>query len=158
MKWIWSTAFVVVAVSAVASAQSGKEMNEPKMGNNMNTTYSGCVEAVNHGGSFLLTHVGEEHQSGPAVKRTPTMMNHDAMMKTDSEMAKKDDPSASNEMHGDHMMPSAVVLTGRSDLKKHVGQKVTVTGSLSHGMSETMSSDRDTLAVASLKVVAKSCS
>ena len=56
------------------------------------------------------------------------------------------------------MMPSAVVLTGRSDLKKHVGQKVTVTGSLSHGMSETMSNDRDTLAVASLKVVAKSCS
>ena len=158
MKWIWSTAFVVVAVSAVASAQSGKEMSEPKKGSNMNMTYTGCVEAVNHGGSFLLTHVGGDHQSGPAVKRMPTMMNHDAMMKTDSETAKKDDPSASNEMHGDHMMPSAVVLTGRSDLKKHVGQKVTVSGSLSHGMSETMSSDRSTLAVASLKVVAKSCS
>ena len=91
MKWMWSTAFVVVAVSAVASAQSGKEMNEPKMGNMM--THYGCVEAVNHGGSFLLTHVGDDHQSGPAVKRTPTMMNHDAMMKTDSEMAKKDEPA-----------------------------------------------------------------
>lgn len=158
MKWMWSTAFVVVAISAVASAQSGKEMSEPKMGSTMNMAYTGCVEAVNHGGSFLLTHVGEDHQSGPSVKRTPTMMDHEAMMKTDSEMAKKDEPSASNEMHGDHMMPSAVVLTGRSDLKKHVGQKVTVTGSLSHGMSETMSSNRDTLAVASLKVVAKSCS
>ena len=113
---------------------------------------------MNHGGSFLLTHVGEDHQSGPSVKRTPTMMNHDAMMKTDSEMAKKDEPAASNEMHGIYMMPSAVVLTGQSDLKKHVGQKVAVTGSLSHGMSETMSNNRDTLAVASLKVVAKSCS
>ena len=145
MKWMWSAAFVAVAVSAVVSAQSGKEMNESKMGNEMNVTYSGCVEAVNPGGSFLLTHVGDDHQTGAAIKRTPTMMNHDAMMKTDSEMAKKDESSA-------------VVLTGRSDLKKHVGQKVTVTGSLSHGMSETMSNNRDTLAVASLKVVAKSCS
>jgi len=51
-----------------------------------------------------------------------------------------------------------VALTGRSDLSKHVGQKVTVTGSVSHGMSETMPNDRDTLAVTSLKVVAKSCS
>jgi len=145
MKWMWSTAFVVAAVSAVVSAQSGKEMNEPKMGNEMNVTYSGCVEAVNHGGSFLLTHVGDDHQTGSAGKRMPTMMNHDAMMRTDAEMAKKDEPSA-------------VVLTGRSDLKKHVGQRVTVTGSLSHDMSETMSNNRDTLAVASLKVVAKSCS
>src|SRR5580765_2493481 len=145
MKWTWSTAVVVAAVSAVVSAQPGTEMNEPRMGNEMNVTYSGCVEAVNHGGSFLLTHVGDDHQTGSAIKRMPTMMNHDAMMKTDSEMAKKDEPSA-------------VVLTGRSDLKKHVGQKVTVTGSLSHDMSETMSNSRDTLAVASLKIVAKSCS
>jgi hypothetical protein len=145
MKWMWSTAFVVVAVSAAVSAQSGKEMP----GDKMNMTYTGCVEAVNHGGSFLLTHVADDHQ---------TMMHHDGMMKSDSEMAKKDEPRVSNEMHGDHMMSSAVVLTGRSDLKKHVGQKVTVAGSLSHGMSEAMPNDRDTLVVASLKVVAKSCS
>ena len=149
MKWMWSTAFVVVAVSAAVSAQSGKDTNEPKMGDTMNMTYTGCVEAVNHGGSFLLTHVADDHQ---------TMMHHDGMMKSDSEMAKKDEPRVSNEMYGDHMMSSAVVLTGRSDLMKHVGQKVTVTGSLSHGMPDRMPNDRDTLAVASLKVVAKSCS
>jgi len=143
---MWSTALVVVAVSAAVSAQAGKGMSEPKMDDKMNMTYTGCVEAVNHGGSFLLTHVADNHQ---------TMMRHDAMMKSDSDMAKKDEPS---DMHGDHMMPSAVALTGRSDLKKHVGQKVTVTGSLSHAMSETTANDRDTLAVASLKVVAKSCS
>ena len=147
MKWMWSTAFVVVAVSAAVSAQSGKDTNEPKMGDTMNMTYTGCVEAVNHGGLFLLTHVADDHQ---------TMMHHDGMMKSDSEMAKKDEPRVPNEMH--HMMSSAVLLTGRSDLKKHVGQKVTVTGSLSHGMSEPMPNGRDTLAVASLKVVAKSCS
>ncbi len=108
---------------------------------------TGCVETVNHGGSFLLTHVAVDHQA----------MLHDAgMMKSDSKMPKKDEPRASNEMHDDHMMPSALVLTGRSDLTKHVGEKVTVTGLLSRGMSETMPNDRDTLA--SLKVVAKSCS
>src|SRR5215468_3125525 len=136
MKWMWSTALIVVAVSAAVSAQSGKDMNEPKMGDNMKTMYTGCVEAVNHGGSFLLTHVADDHQA---------MMPHDGMMKSGSGVAKKDEPRASNEMHDDHMMSSAVVLTGRSDLKKHVGQKVTVTGSVSHGMSETMQNNRDTL-------------
>ena len=149
MKWMWSTAVVIVAVSAAVSAQSSKDMSEPKMGDKMNMTYTGCVEAVNHGGSFLLTHVADDQSA---------MMHHDSMMKGDSGMAKKDEPRASNGMHDDHMMPSAVVLAGRSDLKKHVGQKVTVTGSLSRAMSETMPNGRDTLSVTSLKVLAKSCS
>jgi len=146
MKWM--AALVVAAVSATVSGQSGKDMSGPKMGDKMNMTYTGCVEAVNHGGSFLLTHLADDHQA---------MMHHDDMMKSESKMVEKDEPRVSNEMHDDQMMPS-VALTGRSDLKKHVGQKVTVTGSLSHGMSEMMPKDRDTLAVASLKVVAKSCS
>lgn len=149
MKWMWSTALVVLAVPAAVSAQSGKAMTEPKMADTMNLTYTGCLEAVNHGGSFLLTHVADDHH---------TMMHHDKMMKSDSEMAKKDDPGASNDMDGDHMMPRAVVLAGRSDLRKHVGQKVTVSGALSQGMSDAMPNDRATLAVASLKIVAKSCS
>jgi hypothetical protein len=150
MKWMWSTAFVVI-VSAAASAQAGSKMNGPTRADKMGVTYTGCVEAVNHGGSFLLTHVGDD----PAA-----MMHHDhdEMMKHDAEMAKKDEPPMSNEMSGDHMTQTTVALTGRSDLRKHVGQKITVTGSLSHGISETMSNDRDTLAVSTLKVVAKSCS
>ena len=146
MKWMWSTALVLVTVSAAVRAQSGKEISEPKMSA---MTYTGCVEAVNHGGSFLLTHVADDHQ---------TMMHHDGMMKSDSEMAKKEEPRASNDMKGDHMMPNAVVLIGRSDLKKHVGQKVTVSGTLSYGMSDDMPNDRAILNVASLKIVAKSCS
>jgi len=148
MKWMWSTAVIVVAVSAAVSAQSGRDVNESKIADNMSMTYTGCVESVNHGGSFLLTHIGDAHQP----------MDHDATMKSHSEMAKDDESHASDEMHGDHMMSTAVALTGRSDLKKHVGQTVTVTGPVSHGMSETMPNTRDTLSVASLKVVAKSCS
>jgi hypothetical protein len=148
MKKIWSTAVVVVAVSAAVAAQSGKDMAGPGMGDKMNMTYTGCVEAVNHGAWFLLTHVTD----GPEP-----MMHHDGMMKSDSEMSKKEEPRASNEMHGGHMTPSGVVLTGRSDLQKHVGQKVTVSGAVSHVVSDSMPRDRDTLTVASLKVVAKSC-
>jgi len=118
-------------------------MTEPKMGDKMNMTYTGCVEAVNHGGSFLLTHIAD----GEA------MMSHDGMMKDDSKMAR--DSKMANK---DEMMLSTLALSGRSDLKKYVGQKVTVTGAVSRAMAGSMSNDRDTLAVASLKVVAKSCS
>jgi hypothetical protein len=91
MKWMWRRAVVVAAASSTAAAQSGKEMGMGKsaMSEMMTTNYTGCVEAVNHGGSFLLTHIG------------------------------------------DAMTPGAVVLAGKSDLKKHVGQRVSVTGSLS---------------------------
>jgi len=131
MKLMLGTAIVVIAVGTAASAQSGKDMGAPMQGDKMTTTYTGCVEVVNHGGAFLLTHVGDDHEKG---------------MKNDMAM-----PS-------DHMMPSTVALTGSSDLKKHVGQKVTVTGSLSTGSMGTMRDDLHTLTVSSLKVVAKSCS
>ena len=150
MKWMWRAAFVVVAaVSATAYAQSGKDMNDSKMADTANVTYTGCVTAVNHGGWFLLTDVVDGHQA---------MKHHDAMMKADADMAKMDEPAATNAMHGDHMVPNAVALAGRSDLKKHVGQKVTVSGALSDGMSDATPNNRETLNVASLKVIAKSCS
>lgn len=142
MKWMWSTALVLVAAAAL-SAQSGQDM---KMGETMKmkTSYTGCVAAGADGSSFLLTHVSGEH----------AMMQHDGMMKPDAGMMKAD-----GGMHdGDHdKMSNDVVLTGRSDLKKHVGQKVTVSGSLSRATPE-MSTDRDTLTVTALKVVGKSCS
>lgn len=140
MKRMWSTALVVVAVSAVASAQNDKSMNASKMSGDMMPAYTGCVESINHGASFALTHVGGDSQ-----------MDRGAMMKSGTDMGKADMP-------GDHMMATAFTLTGRSDLKKYVGQKVTVTGSVSHGMADAMPKALDMLAVSSLKVVARSCS
>lgn len=147
MKRMWSTALVVVAVSAVASAQNDKSMNAPKMSGGMMPAYTGCVESINHGASFALTHVGDSQ-----------MMDHGAMMKSGADMGKADMPHAAGDMPGDHMMATAFTLTGRSNLKKYVGQKVTVTGSVSHGMSDAMPKALDMLAVSTLKVVAKSCS
>ena len=137
MKRMWSAAFVIVVASAAVGAQSGKEMDKSMKGDKAPTTYTGCVESVNHGGSYLLTHLTEEHQMG---------MGHDGTMKKDSGMP------------ADHMMPSALVLTGPANLRKHVGRKVTVTGSLSKGATGTLRSDLDTLTVTSLKIAAKACS
>lgn len=125
MKWMLSTT-LAVAVSAIASAQSDKmksdTMKDDKMA--MAMTYTGCIESVNHGAEFLLTHVMDGHEA----------MTHDGMM------------------------ANALALTGRSDLKKHVGQKVTVKGSVSHPMAGAMANAHDQLTVSSMKVVAKSCS
>src|SRR5262249_52048877 len=118
------------------------------MGDKMAMTYTGCVESVNHGGAYLLTHLTGDHQMG---------MGHDGKMKKDSGMAMKDG-SASSDIHGDHMMPSSLLLAGASDLKKHVGHKITVTGSLSKGSKDGgMKDELDTLTVGSLKVVGKAC-
>lgn len=145
MKWMWSTV-VVVAVSSAAGAQSGKE---PVMVDKMKTTYTGCVEAVNHGGTFMLTRVGDDRMGA---------MDDGMKMKKDDAPMNKDEPKAMDDMGMQTTAPSALVLTGSSDLKKLVGQKVSVTGSLSTEPANTMRNDVGTLTVSSVKVVAKSCS
>jgi len=148
MKRTWSAAIAIVVAAAAVGAQSGKEMDKSMMGDKAPTSYTGCVESVNHGGSYLLTHPTEDHHLG---------MGHDDTMKKDPALAMKDE-SASSGMHGDHMMPSSLVLAGHSGLKKHVGQRVTVTGSVSKGsMDGDMKDELGTLTVGSLKVVGKAC-
>jgi hypothetical protein len=147
MKRTWSIAIVIVAVSAAVSAQSSREMDKPMMGDKPDTKYTGCIESVNHGGTFLLTHVADGHH----------MMEGQNGMNA-SGMEKKDGPGGSSGMQAEHMTPTSLVLTGTSDLKKHVGQKVTVTGSVSKGsMAGDMKSEPETLTVGSLKVVGKTC-
>jgi len=131
MKLMWSAAVVVVMVSAAAAAQSTRDMGAPMMADKMSTTYTGCVEAVNHGGTFMLTRIGDGQSM--AMDQGATMGKMDGKAR-------------------------GVVLSGSTHLKKHVGQKVTVTGWLSTGAKDTMRDDLDTLTISSLKVVAKSCS
>ena len=148
MNKMWNTAIVIAAVSATLGAQSGKEkeMDHSTMGGTTTMTYTGCVETVNHGAIYLLTHV-DDH---------PMTMSHDGMKK-DSAMAMKDASAQSSDMH-DGMMPIAIVLKGAADLKKHVGQKVTVNGPVSKEPSNgAMKNEVNTLTVGSLKVVGKTC-
>jgi hypothetical protein len=146
MKWMWGTV-VVVAVSSAAGAQSVKDMSKRAKDEKLRTTYTGCIEAVNNSGTFMLTHIGDDRMDASAGSMT---------MKKGDPMMNKDEPMADTNMPA--MAPSALVLTGSSDLKKLEGQKVSVTGSLSTGPANTMRDDVQTLTVSSLKVVAKSCS
>jgi hypothetical protein len=103
----------------------------------MKMTYTGCVEAVNHGGTFLLTHIGEGGGAMHDMGGEPKAM--------------KDD------MSGPPFKPTALVLSGRAHLTKQVGKRVAITGAVEKGTADSLRSDLDTLRVDSLKVVAKSC-
>lgn len=86
-------------------------------------------------------------------------MKHDAMaMKSDAgkTMRREQMPAAEDKM--DTMAPKSFTLVGSASLSKHVGQKVSVTGSVSEGAMGTMRRSVWTLSVKNLKVIAKSCS
>ena len=88
-----------------------------------------------------------------------TMKHHDDMaMKGDAAktMQHEQAPMADEKM--DAMPSKSFVLAGSANLSKHVGQKVSVTGSLSDGSMGTMRQDVSTLTIKTLKVIAKSCS
>jgi len=126
------TAAIAVSISAAAGAQSAQPMAAHSKADAMAVTYTGCVEAVNHGGTFLLIN---------ATPANSASMNSDMTMKHDDQMATK-----------------AIALAGSGNFRKHAGQKVAVTGSLADGSMDTMREDLSTLTVKSLKVLAKSCS
>src|SRR5262245_47331178 len=106
-------------------------------------TYTGCLESGTSGaGTYVLTH--------------PAMMDGGkkaGMMKDSGKM----DTMVEHDMseHGTMSMMLSVSTTG-PDLRKHLGHRVSVTGSLSQGMKDG-GTDMSTLAVKSLKMVAKSC-
>ena len=143
-NWILSTAALVMCVTAAAATQSATPMGKPAMGkgDSLSVTYTGCLESVNHGASFLLTKA-----------RGTDSMHDDMAMKHDSDAAMKGE--AAEKM--DAMATKSFALAG-SDLAKHVGHKVSVTGSLADDSMGTMRQDVPTLTVKTLKMVAKSCS
>ena len=154
-NWIVTGAVVAISVTLVTGAQSGNTMGKPSKGGAMSVTYQGCVESVNHGGAFLLTNVAvpESMHGDMAMKH-----HDDKAMKSDAaKMMNRDQtPMADEKM--DAMPSQSFALAGSANLSKHVGQKVSVTGSLSDGPIGTMRQDVSTLTIKTLKVIAKSCS
>jgi hypothetical protein len=136
------------AVVVVARSDSARMPNHADHGMEMakEMTFTGCLESDAAGtGTFVLTH--------------PAMMNDgkkDAMMK--DVMMKdsgKTDTMAGHDMSEHNTMMLTVSRTGL-DLRKHLGQRVAVTGSVSQGMKDA-GTEQSTLTVKSLKMVAKSC-
>ena len=114
----------------------------------MKATYVGCVESVNHGARFILTQV-----TADAMKAA--MKKHDSKMEDMKPNDMKHGEMKSGEKGADMMVPATFDLkAGSVDLRKHVGKKVSVTGSRVESDSADMT---PTFAITSLKVVAKSC-
>jgi hypothetical protein len=142
------TGMLTVVVGAQADSSRMPSHADHGMEMAKDVTYTGCLESGAGGtGTFVLTH--------------PAMMNgdkKDAMMKDDMmKDSRKMDTTAGHDMseHSTMSMTLSLSSTG-ADLRKHLGHKVSVTGSLSQGMKDG-ETDMSTLAVKSLKMVAKSC-
>jgi hypothetical protein len=149
MKWSMSSvAILVAAVSSVAvGAQSGGTMAKGDKLDRMemmDANYTGCIEAGSAAGTFMLTHVATADHIGKDI------MTKDAMAK--------------DRMSHESMAPTTLTLTGSSvDLSKHLGHKVSITGSLAHEKMEavekgTMGKSTPPFTVKSLKMVAATCS
>ena len=114
-------ACIAFAVTAGVGAQDKKMAMEKMDHMAMEKTYSGCIESRQMG-AYTLTHstIADAKKS---MKPAAGAMKDDHMMKTDS--MKKDDA-----MTHDAMTPAALALSAAPgvDLSKHVGHKVTVTG------------------------------
>ena len=120
-------------LSVAVSAQSGGTMAKgEKMGKMAmkDATHTGCVEAGSAPGTFTLTHLAADDHMGKNAMKKDTMMSKQSMT---------------------GMAPTTLSLTSSSvDLSKHVGHRVSVTGSHDEATSP--------FAVKSLKMVAASCS
>jgi pentapeptide MXKDX repeat protein len=156
MKWsVLCVAIQAVAVASLAAAQSGEmKMAQPEMAP---VTYTGCVEAGSAGRTFTLTHVGSMSKDSMAKDG----MAKDGMAKDG--MAKdgmKADAAGMGKMSHDAMAPATVSLAAKSsiDLKKHVGQKVSVTGTPAQGQMDAAGMAVAAFNVTSIKTIAKSCS
>jgi len=157
-NWVLTTAAVAMSVTAVVVAQSEKAMHQQDKGDTMSATYTGCVESVNHGAAYLLTKI-DSGAGSESMHGDKAMTHHDDMATKSgaaTTMQQEQAPMAGDKM--DEMAPKSFALAGSTDLKKHVGQKVSVTGSLSDGSMGTMRQDLPTLTIKTLKVIVKSCS
>jgi len=130
---------VVVALSAVASAQDKMDDKMDKM--KSETSYTGCIER-SPDGAFTLGHA-------MASGKSKQSMANDAMAK--GTMAK--DSMAHDSMMKDGMAPTLGLTSTSVDLGKHVGHKVTVTGVTGDTMGGMAK-----FTVKSIKMVGSSCS
>ena len=155
MKWMMSVlAAAVMTTWTGVAAQSGSSMSQDKkmdgsakMGG-MDTTYTGCIETAG-AGKFTLAH---------AVAATDAMVGANSMKEPSP---KKE--MAMDTMKKDPMMSTTLTLSSTAvDLSKHVGQKVSVTGSPAPKMAPmdkgAMANEPAAFTVKSLRTVSGSCS
>lgn len=155
MKWMMSilaaavlTTWTGVAAEPVSSMSQDKETDGTAKMGGMDATYTGCIEAAG-AGKFTLAHaaVAPTGDMGANSRKEPSTKNGMAM----------------DTMKKDSMMSTTLTLSSTVvDLSKHVGQKVSVTGSMAPKMAPmdkgTMAKESAAFSVKSLTTVSGSCS
>jgi hypothetical protein len=97
-------------------------------------TYTGCLAAGAEAGTFTLTHASADDHMGKDAMKNDAMKN-------------------------DAMKNDALAVSSRNvDLGKHVGHKVTVTGSRGADKMDGNGKSMSAFTVTSLKMVSASCS
>lgn len=123
------SAVAVAAVLSSAALRAQDAMNKP-MGMDKEKSYTGCLEADAAKGTFRLSQAMHESAMGMAKdKMAKDKMSHDAME-----------------------MSTLSISSKQVDLAKHVGHKVTVTGT-----DDAMGKEAHAFLVKSLKMVAGRC-
>jgi hypothetical protein len=154
MKWMMSilaaaamTTWMGVATPSRTAMSQDKKMDRVAEMGGMDAAYTGCIEAAGPG-KFTLAHaiaatdaMGANSMKEPSTKRE---MAVDTMKK-------------------DSMMSTTLTLSSTAvDLSKHVGQKVSVTGSPAPKMTPMdqgkMATEPAAFTVKSLRTVSGSCS
>lgn len=145
-------AAVVIAVSGGTTvlAKSGQDKMGPDQMGKMDMhgeSYTGCVEAGKTPRTYVLTHVAaaDDHMAKDGMAK-------DSMSKDSMGMSKGE------------MGPTPLVISSKAvDLSKHVGQKVTVSGT-APAKADAMGKDSMGMAtevpsftIKTLKVIASSC-
>ena len=142
-RTVISTMFVV-ALSATMVAQSGGTMSNA---NHMSqtakmdkmaadTTYVGCVQSGSAPGTFILRGASQTMKdSTPGGAKAAEGMSHDMMATT-----------------------TLALRASSVNLRKHIGHRVSVTGSSDLAAKDAMGRSEPTFAVKTIKVVAGSCS
>ena len=140
---VFSTVFVAALAATIAAQSGGTMKNDNHAGTTANmakmaadATYTGCLQAGSTPRTFVL--------SGATRMMTKAMA--DAVAAGDG---------MNHEMTA---MTTLTVMATSVDLRKHVGRKVSVTGSSQTKGKDAMANEAPTFAVKSLKVVATSCS
>lgn len=140
---------VAVAALSGSAALLAQDATSRRTDMNDDTSYTGCLEAGAAKGTFRLSQAMQASMGAGKGKMGKDAMGKDAMRK--DAMAK--DTMAADAMSHDAMEMSTLSISSKQvDLARHVGHKVTVTGT-----DDMQGKEGHAFFVRSLKMVAGRC-
>lgn len=146
IRTVGTAAVVMLAMATGALAQTS--MSAAPMAMTDEKSYTGCIQPGGMAGSFILAHAVLQPAGGEAMKGKTDMKAGDMSRDTGSAMASTKRDAKGK---GDGSLTLSLSST-MIDFRKHVGHKVTVTGT-----DDAMGSATHAFKVSTLKMIAARC-